>query len=164
MLHARMVGFFNITTKCLHSCPILYPTHNNEIVCILFKLIKIWFSNKIPSSQHIFFYFLIAISFICPCFYLMPKAFCPFENENLTDFSKYWDAEVPIPKLFVGIQNQRFYIMLSAYSLTVHLLSYILSIIFARKTLLHLKGKFLFPKTKALQEQLSKYAIYFFFV
>lgn len=123
---------------------------------ILFKVDNMQFSKKLPSILNISFYFLVAVLVACPSFYSAPKTYCSFENPDRIDFSKYWSAEVPTPKLFVGIQSHLPYIINFAYLLVVQLSSYSLSIILARKTLSELKGKSLSPKTKALQEQFSK--------
>jgi hypothetical protein len=95
---------------------------------------------------------------------LSPKAFCTFENPDRIDFAQYWYHENPIPKLFVSTDYYPPHVVHSAYMIFVASFSYLLSIILAKKTVSELtkKSSKMPPKTKALQDQLSRYFSYIF--
>jgi hypothetical protein len=117
------------------------------------------FSNNSPSTRWIFSYFMISISVACPAFYLTPRAFCTFDNPDQIDFGQYWYVETPIPQLMIGTQYYTPRLIQSSYLFLVMLISYGMSILIGKMTLLELKrkSKSMSFKTKALQNQLARF-------
>jgi hypothetical protein len=88
----------------------------------------------------------------------MPISFCGFENHDQIDYAQYWYHEDPIPKLFVGPQKYGPHVIHSIYMTTLSISSYVLAIVFARKTLSELKrqSSSFSTKTKSLHEQFAR--------
>lgn len=161
-----LLGWLGCATLLANTCiPVQYFIRYRIIKQYesLLKLIKTQFSSNSPSILNIVLYFLVALSFALPFFYLTPMAYCSFDNPNQIDFSVHWHRELPIPQLFVGVLNQPTFQIHLVYLLIVQLSSYTLSIILARKSVSEIRKKSnrFSPKTKALQEQLAKYIVCF---
>lgn len=122
------------------------------------------FSNNAPSAFRILFYFLIAISIVCPTFYTTGWTVCTFDNPDKIDFAKYWYRENPIPTLLVSTSKHLPQKISGAYSIFIASSSYLLSILLAKKTIDQFKkmSASLSNKTKSLQADLARLVIYLF--
>lgn len=131
-----------------------------------FLRINTQFSEENPPLLRMISYFLVAIFFSSPTLYFTGACFCTTDNPDHIDFAQYWYNELPVPKLLVGLENNRIFKIHSIYIFIISIFSYGLSIFLARKTLTGMKQKVtqMSPKTKRLHDQLAKYFIYFLLI